>query len=159
MRREVNDSVRRRRGCALVVGPFVRTVPGAGPARATALTWGRPVAGRPLVDCLAAAYCLVVLYVPRVPSIVRVVPSRLQPEVDGQSRCNARYGRERRELEHGKWHGEVVSSEKGYGFISQEGGPDVFVHYKAIQGQGYRTLEENEPVEFEVQEATRASRQ
>ena len=47
-----------------------------------------------------------------------------------------------------KW----FSSEKGYGFISQEGGPDVFVHYKAIQGQGYRTLEENEPVEFEVQE-------
>ena len=48
-----------------------------------------------------------------------------------------------------KW----FSSEKGYGFISQEGGPDVFVHYKAIQGQGYRTLEENEPVEFEVQES------
>ena len=48
-----------------------------------------------------------------------------------------------------KW----FSSEKGYGFISQEGGPDVFVHYKAIQGQGYRTLEENEPVEFDVQES------
>jgi len=48
-----------------------------------------------------------------------------------------------------KW----FSSEKGYGFISQEGGPDVFVHYKAIQGQGFRTLEENEPVEFEVQES------
>jgi CspA family cold shock protein len=50
-----------------------------------------------------------------------------------------------------KW----FSSEKGYGFISQEGGPDVFVHYKAIQGQGYRTLEENEPVEFEVQESSK----
>ncbi|MHB1499518.1 MAG: cold-shock protein [Acidimicrobiales bacterium] len=50
-----------------------------------------------------------------------------------------------------KW----FSSEKGYGFISQEGGPDVFVHYKAIQGQGFRTLEENEPVEFEVQESTK----
>jgi CspA family cold shock protein len=45
-----------------------------------------------------------------------------------------------------KW----FSSEKGYGFISQEGGPDVFVHYTAIQGSGYRNLEENQKVEFEV---------
>jgi cold shock protein len=50
-----------------------------------------------------------------------------------------------------KW----FSSEKGYGFISQEDGPDVFVHYKAIQGEGYRTLEENEAVEFEVQESSK----
>ena len=47
-----------------------------------------------------------------------------------------------------KW----FSSEKGYGFISEEGGPDVFVHYSAIQGQGYRNLVENEPVEFEVEQ-------
>ena len=45
-----------------------------------------------------------------------------------------------------KW----FSSEKGYGFISQEGGPDVFVHYTAIEGSGYRNLEENQKVEFEV---------
>ena len=45
-----------------------------------------------------------------------------------------------------KW----FSSEKGYGFISQEDGPDVFVHYSAIEGQGYRNLEENQKVEFEV---------
>ena len=45
-----------------------------------------------------------------------------------------------------KW----FSSEKGYGFISQEGGPDVFVHYTAIEGSGYRNLEENQQVEFEV---------
>ncbi len=45
-----------------------------------------------------------------------------------------------------KW----FNSEKGYGFISQEGGPDVFVHYSAIQGSGYRNLEENQRVEFEV---------
>ena len=45
-----------------------------------------------------------------------------------------------------KW----FSSEKGYGFISQEGGPDVFVHYSAIQGTGYKNLEENQRVEFEV---------
>ncbi|HET9060240.1 MAG TPA: cold-shock protein [Acidimicrobiales bacterium] len=50
-----------------------------------------------------------------------------------------------------KW----FSSEKGYGFITQQGGPDVFVHYKAVQGSGYRTLEENEPVEFEVQEGAK----
>jgi len=45
-----------------------------------------------------------------------------------------------------KW----FNSEKGYGFISQEGGPDVFVHYSAIQGTGYKNLEENQRVEFEV---------
>ena len=45
-----------------------------------------------------------------------------------------------------KW----FNSEKGYGFISQEGGPDVFVHFSAIQGSGYRNLEENDKVEFEV---------
>ncbi len=45
-----------------------------------------------------------------------------------------------------KW----FNSEKGYGFISQDGGPDVFVHYSAIQESGYRNLEENEKVEFDV---------
>ena len=45
-----------------------------------------------------------------------------------------------------KW----FNSEKGYGFISQESGPDVFVHFSAIEGNGYRNLEENEKVEFEV---------
>ena len=47
-----------------------------------------------------------------------------------------------------KW----FSSEKGYGFISQEGGPDVFVHYSAIDGAGYRNLEENQKVEFDITE-------
>ena len=46
-----------------------------------------------------------------------------------------------------KW----FSAEKGYGFIQrQDGGPDVFVHYSAINGAGYRTLEEGQAVEFEV---------
>ncbi|HYT30712.1 MAG TPA: cold-shock protein [Actinomycetota bacterium] len=45
-----------------------------------------------------------------------------------------------------KW----FNSEKGYGFISQEGGPDVFVHFSAIQGTGYRSLEEGQQVEFDV---------
>lgn len=39
---------------------------------------------------------------------------------------------------------------KGYGFISTEDGDDVFVHYSAIQGDGFRTLEEGQRVEFEI---------
>jgi len=45
-----------------------------------------------------------------------------------------------------KW----FSSEKGFGFITPEEGPDVFVHFSAIQGDGYRNLEENQKVEFDV---------
>lgn len=40
---------------------------------------------------------------------------------------------------------------KGYGFIAREGGEDVFVHFSAIQSEGYRTLEEGERVEFTIQ--------
>ena len=45
-----------------------------------------------------------------------------------------------------KW----FNSQKGFGFISQDDGPDVFVHFSAISGAGYRNLEENQKVEFEV---------
>jgi CspA family cold shock protein len=46
-----------------------------------------------------------------------------------------------------KW----FNSEKGFGFIApDEGGADVFAHYSAIDGRGYRSLEENQKVEFEV---------
>jgi len=46
-----------------------------------------------------------------------------------------------------KW----FNAEKGFGFIAQDGGgPDVFVHYSAIDTQGYRSLDENQQVEFEV---------
>jgi CspA family cold shock protein len=45
-----------------------------------------------------------------------------------------------------KW----FNSEKGYGFIESEQGADVFVHYSAIQADGFRTLEEGDRVEFEV---------
>jgi CspA family cold shock protein len=40
---------------------------------------------------------------------------------------------------------------KGYGFIAREGGEDVFVHFSAIQGEGYRNLEEGDRVEFSIQ--------
>ncbi len=45
-----------------------------------------------------------------------------------------------------KW----FNAEKGYGFISTESGNDVFVHFSAIQGDGFKTLEEGQEVEFEV---------
>ena len=45
-----------------------------------------------------------------------------------------------------KW----FNNTKGYGFIGQESGPDVFVHYSAIQMEGFKTLQEGEAVEFEV---------
>lgn len=45
-----------------------------------------------------------------------------------------------------KW----FSNQKGYGFITLDGGGDVFVHFSAIQGNGYKTLEEGQEVELEV---------
>ena len=45
-----------------------------------------------------------------------------------------------------KW----FNSEKGFGFITKDGGPDVFVHFSAIQSNGYRELRENQRVEFDV---------
>ena len=48
-----------------------------------------------------------------------------------------------------KW----FSNAKGYGFISREGGDDVFVHHTGITGEGFKTLEENERVEFTVEDS------
>ncbi|MCY6485018.1 cold-shock protein [Clostridium aestuarii] len=45
-----------------------------------------------------------------------------------------------------KW----FNSERGFGFISVDGGEDIFVHFSAIQGDGFKTLEEGQKVEFEI---------
>ncbi|MFC7440006.1 cold-shock protein CspD [Laceyella putida] len=50
-----------------------------------------------------------------------------------------------------KW----FNAEKGYGFIEREGGEDVFVHYTAIQMDGFKSLEEGQEVEFEIVEGSR----
>ncbi|ATW28292.1 cold shock domain-containing protein [Candidatus Formimonas warabiya] len=50
-----------------------------------------------------------------------------------------------------KW----FNAEKGFGFIEREGGSDVFVHFSAIQSEGFKTLEEGQNVEFEIVEGPR----
>lgn len=50
-----------------------------------------------------------------------------------------------------KW----FNAEKGYGFITREEGNDVFVHFSAIQGDGFKSLEEGQTVTFEVEEGNR----
>lgn len=50
-----------------------------------------------------------------------------------------------------KW----FNAEKGFGFITRENGDDVFVHFTAIQGEGYKTLEEDQHVTFDVESSDR----
>ena len=52
-----------------------------------------------------------------------------------------------------KWFNDT----KGYGFITTDGQPDVFVHFSAIEGNGFRTLHEGEQVEFEVKASDRGA--
>ena len=53
-----------------------------------------------------------------------------------------------------KWFNES----KGFGFLSQEGGPDVFVHHTEIRSEGYRTLNEGQKVQFEVVDSPKGPR-
>ncbi|NWQ41595.1 cold-shock protein [Bacillus sp. EB106-08-02-XG196] len=50
-----------------------------------------------------------------------------------------------------KW----FNGEKGFGFIERDGGDDVFVHFSAIQGEGYKTLDEGQEVTFEIENGQR----
>ncbi|HOO57384.1 MAG TPA: cold-shock protein [bacterium] len=53
-----------------------------------------------------------------------------------------------------KW----FNSSKGFGFISREGEDDIFVHYSAIQGDGYKSLNEGDSVEFELEEGPKGAK-
>jgi len=50
-----------------------------------------------------------------------------------------------------KW----FNNAKGYGFITRENGEDLFVHFKSITGEGYRSLKQGDPVEFDVEQGTK----
>ncbi len=50
-----------------------------------------------------------------------------------------------------KW----FNAEKGFGFIEREGGDDVFVHFSAVQGEGYKSLDEGQDVQFDIEQGQR----
>ncbi len=61
-----------------------------------------------------------------------------------------RQRKEREEMERIKGTVKWFNNAKGYGFLGRDGGPDVFIHYSAIAGEGYKSLQEGDQVEFEI---------
>ena len=81
----------------------------------------------------------------------RVVRGSARENLRGAGpRHGGRRGPGRNKGKRAQGHGEWVNGDKGYGFIAVEGGPDVCVHFSAIMGGGYRSLEEGQKVEFDI---------
>ena len=53
-------------------------------------------------------------------------------------------------VNYGQWQSQVVDNKKGFGFIAQDSGQDVFVHHTSITGAGFKTLNEGDEVSFDV---------
>jgi cold shock protein len=68
----------------------------------------------------------------------------------GEERVNEALSKQREQSPLATGTVKFFNNEKGFGFISREQGDDVFVHYSNIQGQGYRSLDEGQQVEFDV---------
>jgi CspA family cold shock protein len=63
--------------------------------------------------------------------------------------------KESRGMAHYKGTVKWFNNAKGYGFLGRDGGPDVFVHYSSIQLDGYKSLKEGDPVEFDIVDGTK----
>lgn len=94
-----------------------------------------------------ALYCIVNL----INDVCKALYSFLRINFLDTSMCRESLGGRKMQNGKVKW----FNNEKGYGFIEVEGGNDVFVHFTAIQGDGYKTLEEGQEVSFEIVEGNR----